>query len=154
MTHDQSSQFRASRTYQCGGRVTEEKVLQRQCCSGTKGAIRSIQAASIPIYSRGSKDKTQVTDTGAKGGIYCQAPCELGFSSQTICNFYRGIIKQYCGTGLGGIYQTKEAWLGGVHKDRSICFTVLIGWPSVNSRKSIDCWFQRRLVLPVGSIQI
>jgi len=150
MTYDKIPKCRNGRTNQYGNHPVEETLLKRQNYSSACGTIWSFQEASIPLYSRGSEDKERVADSRAEGGIYCQAPCESGFSYQTICKIYWRFYKRHCDAGLGVISQKKGAWLRNVIlKDKSKYFIVLIDWLHERFRKLIGFWFLRKSGLPV-----
>jgi len=128
MTYDKIIKFRDSRTYQYGCRLTEEILFQRRSLGGSNGTIWSLQAAGIPIYSRGSEEKAQVANSGTEGGLHCQTPHKLSFSCQAPGKLYWRVNKQHCYTGPEVISKKKRAWLREIVREKSRWFIVLIGW--------------------------
>lgn len=150
MTYDTIPKYRNGRTNQYGNHPVEETLLKRQNYSSACETIWSFKEASISLYSRGSEDEERVTDSRAEGGIYCQAPCESGFSYQAICKIYGRFYQRHCDSSLGVISQKKGAWLRNVIlKDKSICFIVLIDWLHERFRRPTGFWFRRKSGLPV-----
>jgi hypothetical protein len=144
MTYNEVSEFRISQTYQYSIIFIEKGFQQRRSHFGNNGEFWSFQKAGVQIYSRGTENKGQDADSRTEGSIYNKASQKPGFSYQTICKIYRGIIKQYSNTGPKGISEKKGAWPRGVVKERFRCFTVMIVWAIIRFHKFINYLFRRR----------
>lgn len=150
MTHDTIAEFGTSPTHQRDFGSIKDLLFQRRGDWGFEAPLSSFQEAGLPIPVGGTKDKRQVASSRTEGSLYRQSPIEFDFSPETIGQLYGSLSECFGHTGSRSLSEKKGAWLSGVVRDESSCFTALIGYLAASCRRSIGFWFQRRFGLRWG----
>lgn len=147
MTHDTIAEFGTGPAHQRDFGSIKDLLFQRQGDCDLEAALSSVPEASLPIPARGTKDNRQAADSRTEGSLHRETPVELDFSLATTGQHYGSLSECSGNTGSGSLSEKKGAWLSGVVRDGSSCFTALIGYPAASYRRSIGFWFQRRFGL-------
>ena len=150
MTHDTIAQFGTGPAHQRDFGPIKDLLFQRRGDCDLETALSSFQEAGLPIHSGGTKDNTQVADPRTEGSLHRQTPVELDGSLATAGQLYGNLSECFGNTGSGSLSEKKGAWLSGVVRDESSCFTAWIGYPAASCRRSIGSWLQRRFGLRLG----
>ncbi len=152
MTYDKIIQFSFGRTCKCNLGIIRGNPLQRQSGGGIDGNIRSLQTASISVYSGSSKNKTQITGARTEGGIHRKTSGEPATTCKAAGEIHRGISKPYRHPSAGSIYQKKRACQRRLFQGKYRCSTALTAWLSARFPRCIRLCFPRRSIL-VGRAQ-
>ena len=142
MTHEKISEFRIGGTCQCSNySVVQEGFHRRRCRDRNNGTVRSLQEASLQVYSAGAEDKAQGADPRTKGSFHHKTSREPGIFHAASCRFYWRVIERSGHTGPENISEKKGVWPESVMRFR--CFTVRIVWAMRRSPKSTGYFSQR-----------
>jgi hypothetical protein len=141
MTHEKVSEFRVRGTCQYSNHSVKEGSFQRRCRDRNNGKVRSLQEASLQVYSAGAEDKAQDADPGTKGSFHHKTSREPGIFHAAPCRFYGRFIERSGHTGPENVSEKKGVWPESLMKLR--CFTVMIVWAMRRSPKSTGYFFQR-----------
>jgi len=141
MTYEKVSEFRVRGTSQYSNCPAKEGFHRRRCRVRNNGTVRSLQEASLQVYSAGAEDKAQGADPGTKGRFHHKTSREPSIVSAAPCRFYRRVIERSGHTGPENISEKKGVWPESLMRFR--CFTVTIVWAMKRSPKSTGYFFQR-----------
>jgi hypothetical protein len=144
MTYDEIAKFRVGRAYQYRDVFIEKRLGYERSDISDDRAIWSFTKTSVPVHSGGSEKKACNAGSGREGSLYRKTTQEFGCFDKAFFEFFRGFIEQHSNASTKGISQKKGAWPGGVVKERSSCFTVMIDCTIRNFHRFTGCWSQRR----------
>jgi hypothetical protein len=140
MTHGQVLKQRKSAANQCGPH-TYQRVryygTSRQCHASS---IWYLQAPSVSIYSRSSKNWYPHPDTRIKSCVHHQAGSQSNSDTATIFRTIGTVLRRDCCTGPGNIFvQRPSAWQkAGKNQNRSSLNIVLIAYRPKSSLWSMN----------------